>query len=391
MGNFPEKLRRKLEERVQKGALRELPGQSERIDFVSNDYLGLARHEGVFTAAYELLKKKGLQHNGATGSRLLSGNSVLYAEAEKLLSSFYGTEAALIFNSGYDANLGFFSAVPQRSDTVIYDELIHASMRDGIRMGNAKSFKFKHNDLQDLEAALQRVLEGKDALDECYVATEAVFSMDGDSPDLEALVALCQNYGCRLVLDEAHAVKGGKDTTPYVNPETDVSVPFARIVTFGKGIGVQGAAILGSLSLKNYLVNFARSFIYTTALPPMTLAAILIAHGPDMVYEIDGRRRILEGNIYFFNHEVESQGLQNLFIPSTSAIHCCVIKGNNQVKEIAKNLQENGFDVRPILAPTVPEGEERIRFCLHSFNTQKEIKEVLSILAHAIKTVFHAR
>jgi len=167
--------------------------------------------------------------------------------------------------------------------------------------------------------------------------------------------------------------------------------PFARIVTFGKGMGVQGAAILGSPTLKDFLVNFARSFIYTTALPPMTLAAILIAHGPEMAYDINKRGRILEDNINFFNHEVASQGLQNLFIPSTSAIHCCVIIGNTQVKEIAKKLQENGFDVRPILAPTVPEGEERIRFCLHSFNTQKEIKEVLSILAIAIKKLFHAR
>ena len=391
MGNFPEKLKRKLEERVQKGALRELPGQSERIDFVSNDYLGLARHEGTFTAAYELLKKKGLQHNGATGSRLLSGNSLLYSEAEKLLSTYYETEAALIFNSGYDANLGFFSAVPQRSDTVVYDELIHASMRDGIRMGTAKSFRFKHNDLQDLEATLQRVLESKDALDECYIATEAVFSMDGDSPDLEALMALCQKYSCRLVLDEAHTVKGTKDTISLAHPGRDLVAPFARIVTFGKGMGVQGAAILGSPTLKDFLVNFARSFIYTTALPPMTLAAILIAHGPEMAYDINKRGRILEDNINFFNHEVASQGLQNLFIPSTSAIHCCVIKGNTQVKEIAKKLQENGFDVRPILAPTVPEGEERIRFCLHSFNTQKEIKEVLSILAIAIKKLFHAR
>ncbi len=391
MGNFPEKLKRKLEERVQKGALRELSGQSERIDFVSNDYLGLARHEGTFTAAYELLKKKGLQHNGATGSRLLSGNSLLYSEAEKLLSTYYETEAALIFNSGYDANLGFFSAVPQRSDTVVYDELIHASMRDGIRMGNAKSFRFKHNDLQDLEATLQRVLESKDALDECYIATEAVFSMDGDSPDLQGLITICQKYGCRLVLDEAHTVKGTKDTISLAHPGRDLAAPFARIVTFGKSMGVQGAAILGSPTLKDFLINFARSFIYTTALPPMTLAAILIAHGPEMASEIKRRSRILEDNINLFNHEVKAQGLQNLFIPSTSAIHCCVIKGNTQVKEIAKKLQENGFDVRPILAPTVPEGEERIRFCLHSFNTQKEIKEVLSILPIAIKNLFHAR
>ncbi|WP_297762538.1 aminotransferase class I/II-fold pyridoxal phosphate-dependent enzyme [uncultured Muriicola sp.] len=390
MTGLPKKLNQKLQERSTRNALRELQAVSRKIDFVSNDYLGMARDEVVFHGAHKLLIDRGIIQNGSTGSRLLSGNSVLYEETEQYLAEYYKADAALIFNSGYDANLGLFSSVPQRTDVVVFDEYIHASMRDGIRMGTAKSLKFKHNDLDDLTSILQRVRKDSDKGTECYVVTEAVFSMDGDSPDLERLTALCKEYQCKLILDEAHSIQGVDDTVEdHSKKELRDKVLFARIVTFGKAMGVQGSAILGSNDLKSYLLNFARSFIYTTALPPIIVASILTAFRTIETAKIKERKKGLKENIGIFNKEIYNLKLGNSFIPSTSAIHSCIVPGNSEVKKIAAVIQEKGYDIRPILSPTVPEGQERLRFCLHSYNTEKEIKEVLSILASSINAEFY--
>ncbi|MGB5378463.1 aminotransferase class I/II-fold pyridoxal phosphate-dependent enzyme [Muriicola sp.] len=390
MTRLPKKLTQKLQERSERNALRELQRNSKKVDFVSNDYLGMAKNEAVFHKAYKLLKERNILQNGSTGSRLLSGNSHLYEETEQHLAAHYNAESALIFNSGYDANLGFFSAVPQRTDVVVFDEYIHASMRDGIRMGTAKSLKFKHNDLEDLGVILKKIRSNTEPSSDCYVVTESVFSMDGDSPDLPNLINLCRAYQCKLILDEAHAIRGineAIDDGGIIGFHDEVL--FARIVTFGKAMGVQGAAILGSAPLKSYLLNFARSFIYTTALPPMTVASILTVIQDATSAEFKKQKESLKENIMIFTQQVSNLEMNNNFIPSASAIHCCVIPGNTSVKKIADVLQKNGFDVRPILSPTVPEREERLRFCLHSYNTHNEILEVLSILAIEMKKEFH--
>ncbi|MCM4171267.1 8-amino-7-oxononanoate synthase [Arenibacter sp. TNZ] len=380
MTEFPKKLTAKLTERQANNALRKLPVPIGLIDFSSNDYLGLARNQTIFKNAANILKKKGSIANGATGSRLLTGNSGLYSELEDFLTDFFGSESSLVFNSGYDANIGFFSAVPQRTDIVFYDELSHASIRDGIGMGRAQSYKFKHNAVADLSRQLDRVLESKTDSD-IYVVTESVFSMDGDTPDLEALVALCESKGAYLVIDEAHAIgvfgKKGEGLLKELQLQDRV---FARIVTFGKAMGCHGAAILGSDALKSYLVNFARSFIYTTGMPPHSLATILAAC--EQVAGTKGEQNQLRNNIDFFKNELKTNNLQTNFISSNSAVHCCLVEGNEKVKKWAQHLQENGFDVKPIMSPTVPEGKERLRFCLHSFNTEKEISEVLLQLSN---------
>ena len=151
MKNFPKKLQDKIESRKANNALRQLGVQNNLIDFSSNDYLGFSKSESILNKANQLLKSQDIIQNGATGSRLLSGNHALYDLIEQQLSKFHNSESALIFNSGYDANIGFFSSVPQRGDVILYDEFIHASIRDGIKMSNAKAFKFKHNDLDDLD------------------------------------------------------------------------------------------------------------------------------------------------------------------------------------------------------------------------------------------------
>ena len=383
MGGFPKKLHQKLQERAASNALRELAPPSQKVDFVSNDYLGMAKDEAVFKGAYQLLLNRDMAQNGATGSRLLSGNSALFLETEEQVAHFYNSEAALIFNSGYNANLGFFASVPQRTDVVFYDEFIHASIRDGIVMGNARSYKFEHNNVEDLKAIINRVRSANKAEIECYVVTEAVFSMDGDSPDMEAFITLCKKYKYHLIVDEAHDIKRLDQSRKTLGQESDDPV-FARLVTFGKAMGVQGAAILGSADLKSYLVNFARSFIYTTAMPPMSIASILLAHTDDQIARITEATALLQKNIQYFNFQTNAMGLSAIFIPSSSPIHCCIIPGNKKVKDMAAQIQNSGFNIRPILAPTIPEGQERLRFCLHSYNTQEEIKEVLSILSKSL-------
>ncbi|CAM4127541.1 pyridoxal phosphate-dependent aminotransferase family protein [Zobellia roscoffensis] len=383
MDDFPKKLTKKLNDRSDANALRSLPALNKLTDFSSNDYLGLSRNQTISGQVQHLLKKHNAFENGATGSRLLSGNHSLYQTLEATLCTFHQAEAALVFNSGYDANIGFFSSVPQRGDIVLFDEFIHASVRDGIRMGNAKSYKFKHNNLEDLliKCESERSRNLTDA--EIYVVTESVFSMDGDTPDLKALAEICESQNCRLVIDEAHAVgvfgKHGEGLVQELNIQDKV---FARLVTFGKGIGCHGAAILGNIDLKSYLVNFARSFIYTTGLPPHSVASVLSAYNylESQVDEVE----VLKRNISYFNRKLVDLSLSSSFIPSNSTIHCCLVSGNERVRVMGKLIQEKGFDVRPIQSPTVPEGQERLRICLHSFNMKQEIDNLLNAVIAVI-------
>ena len=329
-----------------------------------------------------MLLDKDIKVNGATGSRLLSGNHALYSETEDFISQFHQAETALIFNSGYDANIGFFGAVPQRNDVILYDELCHASIRDGIQMSNAKSYKFPHNDLEELEKLITKYQPTTDNRQPItvYIVTESVFSMDGDCPNLEVLTNLSEKHSAFLVVDEAHALgvfgQQGEGLVQSLGLEDKV---FARIMTFGKGLGCHGAAILGSQSLKSYLVNFARSFVYTTGLSPHSVATILQSY-KHLTKEKEALQK-LKSNIIFFNQEKMRLGLKPLFVYSKSAIQCAIIPGNERVKNSATQLQQKGFDVRPILSPTVPEGQERLRFCLHSYNSESEITNVLELLS----------
>lgn len=371
---FPDSLSKKLQERIQTDSLRVLPLSSNAVDFSSNDYLGFAKDESFFEETHQFLADRFLKQNGATGSRLLSGNHSLYAETEHYVAEFHQAEAALIFNSGYDANIGFFSAVPQRNDTVLFDEWCHASIRDGIQMGLAQSFKFKHNDFSDLKRLLQKFKNQKQQADsQIYVVTESVFSMDGDRPNLPELIALTQEFQALVVIDEAHAVGVmGPNGGGCIQEQGLQDLVFARIVTFGKALGVHGAAILGSNSLQQYLVNFARSFIYTTGLSPHAVASIYLAY-QKLKFSSPEREALFENIHCFQERALDLFGLQQPYSP----IQSIIIPGNERVKWVASQLQQSGFDVKPILSPTVPKGAERLRFCLHSYNTREEIKGVL--------------
>jgi 8-amino-7-oxononanoate synthase len=380
MKMFPKKLQQKLDERKANNALRQLRTQSSLIDFSSNDYLGFSKNESIFENSHAFLVGHNILQNGATGSRLLSGNHRLYNIVEDVLSNFHNSEASIIYNSGYDANIGFFSSIPQRGDIILYDEYIHASIRDGIIMSNAKAYKFKHNDLGHLDEILKRVQH-----DNVYIVTESVFSMDGDSPDLKTMAEISKKQNAFLVVDEAHAIgvfgTRGNGLIQSLGIENQI---FARIITFGKAMGCHGAAILGSEKLKQYLVNFSRSFIYTTALPPHSLATIHASYNELVISNNKEKSphaiQKLHYNIQFFKSQIIKEGLKNSFIESHSAIQCCIIPGNKKAKLIAEKFQTSGFDVKAILSPTVPIGQERLRFCLHSYNSEEEISEVLKLL-----------
>ena len=383
MPSFPKKLHQKLQKREESNAMRSLPKKQNLVDFSSNDYLGFAKNKTIYDHALQLLLQQGISQNGATGSRLLSGNHSLYHELETYLAQFHNSKSALIFNSGYDANIGFFSAIPQRGDVVFYDEYIHASIRDGIKMGNAKSYKFKHNDLDDLKAKIELLVRVKSRMPDTnvYIVTESVFSMDGDSPDLKKLAEFCTKESLYLIVDEAHAAgvfgKNGAGKVQELGIEEQL---FARIITFGKALGSHGAVILGDEQLIKFLVNYARSFIYSTALPPHSVATITAAYNYLNLSGGKEQAKVLQENISFFKKKLASLQIEKHFIESDSAIQCCVISGNSMVKSISKKLFIEGFNVKAILSPTVPEGEERLRFCLHNFNTKEEIDGVLQLL-----------
>jgi len=351
-------IKAKLDERRSNGTYRKLKPESNLVDFCSNDYLGFARSPILKKWIEEEVNANKHVLNGSTGSRLLSGNLAYTESLEQEIADFHQAEAGLIYNSGYDANLGLFSALPQRGDTIITDELIHASIIDGARLSHANRFTFRHNDLQSLEEKL------KHATGNCYVVIESVYSMDGDTPPIKEILELTYEYKANLIVDEAHAVGlYGKGLISQLGLETEV---FARIVTFGKAMGCHGAIVLGSKLLREYLVNFSRSFIYTTAASFHQIASIKMTY--KLLPQSEAEIQKLRNNINLFKQHMK-QGL----LTSDSAIQCLVVGSNEKAKGMAMQIQNTGLDVRPILSPTVPKGTERLRICLHSFNTHDDL------------------
>jgi len=361
VGVIEKSIERKLEERRSAGNYRALKRESTLIDFCSNDYLGFSRSHLLKAMIDEEVNLHHIISNGSTGSRLLTGNSFYIEELEKQIAAIHNCEACLIFNSGYDANLGLFSSLPQRGDTIITDELIHASIIDGARLSYANRYTFKHNDLRSLEDKL------KQARGNCYVVIESVYSMDGDTPPVASILNITEKYNAALIVDEAHAV--GLHKYGLIDETTNTRI-FARIVTFGKALGCHGAAVIGSNLLRNYLINFARSFIYTTAPTLHHFASIKMAY--KLLANADNEIAVLKSNIALFKQQI-GQCVKSSLIGSDSAIQCLVLNSNERATALASELQQCGFDVRAILSPTVPVGGERLRICLHAFNTESEI------------------
>jgi 8-amino-7-oxononanoate synthase len=368
MNSAEDFMRKKLDERNSIAAFRSLKKRGDKIDFFSNDYLGIASKD--FSILPEPLNLH--QRNGSTGSRLLAGHSEEAEMLEDWIREVFNADSALVFNSGFDANLGLLSTLPGRNDTVFYDSLVHASLREGIRLSSCNAYSFKHNDLGDLrkKSSLAKGI--------VYVVVESVYSMDGDEPDLAELTVVCKEFGWHLIVDEAHGlgIRGdsGKGASFSFAGSDDI---FARVLTFGKAAGFHGAAVLGSKVLIDYLINFCRPFIYSTALPPADYLKLQLMLSN--MLEADLERKHLANLVEQFQCWQMNQS-KFQFISSQSPIQNLIFRGNVEVTQLANYLQANGYDVRPIKSPTVPAGSERLRIILHSFNTNAELDGMISHL-----------
>ena len=370
-------LEKKLSERKSAGNIRMLRTTDLPYDFVSNDYLGLARNQELFGNIQTRIEQEGIRTNGSGGSRLLSGNHRLTEQLEDDLANLFKSEACLLFNSGYNANMALISSVAQKGDTILYDQLSHVCLKEGAWLSKAESLKFFHNDMEDLEKKLKQAKGNK------FIVTESVFSMDGDFSPIEDIIKLSKLYEANIIIDEAHSTgcfgENGSGWLCEKGLENDV---FARVYTFGKGMGAHGACVCGSQTLIDYLINFGRSFIYTTALPIHSVLTIdeafnYLASHPSLQTELHEKIKLFTRMLCAkTNLPIETQ--------SQTAIQPVIVPGNDKIKAIAQSLNNDGFDVRPILAPTVKSGEERLRISLHTHNTDDEIENLVETLANLL-------
>lgn len=363
-----------LRKRTEQGLLRELHpitsrkngrvliDSKEYIDFSSNDYLGLSDHPKLIESVKSMLDKYG---TGATASRLLSGDLEIHHILEEKVAEFKNKESALIFNSGYQANIGIISSIFTKGDVIFSDKLNHASIVDGILLSGADFFRFQHNDLNHLEHHLKKERKKfKNAL----IVTETIFSMDGDKPDLKGLIELKEKYDCLMFADEAHATGiYGKNGSGIVEEEELSDRVDLIMGTFGKSLGGFGAYLAASKKIVQYLINGCRSFIYSTALPPQVIACNLAAL--DLIKEEPFRREGLLKSAKYFRDELKNKKFD---IKGGSQIIPVIIGDNIKTVELAKKLQNKGYWVLPIRPPTVPHGEARLRFSL-TFNHNKEV------------------
>ncbi|MCK4916985.1 MAG: 8-amino-7-oxononanoate synthase [Candidatus Omnitrophica bacterium] len=338
----------------------------EYIDFSSNDYLGLSGHLKL----KDVLKKTtDIYGTSVCSSRLLSGDLELHHILEKKIAEFKHKDSALIFNSGYQANLGIISSICKKGDVIFSDRLNHASIIDGILLSGVKYFRYQHNDINNLEYLLKKE---RNKYKNGFIITESVFSMDGDSPKLDQIVRFKENYDCVLMVDEAHATGIFGENGAGLAEEQGVSGSIDLIMgTFGKALGGFGAYLACSKNVKQYLVNACRSFIYSTALPAHVIAVNLASL--DLIKQEPYRREELLANADFFREILKNNGYQ---VKGSSQIVPLMVKDAEKAVSLSEELQSKGYWVLPIRPPTVPQGGSRLRFSITYYH-KKEILENL--------------
>lgn len=354
-----------LKKRKDQNALRSLKQLNHLIDFSSNDYLSIAR-----------MDIHGVGHGGSGGSRLLSGNHPIHESFEKYIATQHGYPASLLFNSGYMANTGVISTLCGEDDVILYDELIHASIKEGIRLSGAEAYPFKHNDIEHLKIRLNSV-KGN-----VWVLVESVYSMDGDFAPLQDIAFLQKNHDFNWMVDEAHGVGvfgKGKGLVAELNLQNQVDV---CVLTFGKALGSSGAIVLSSDLVISYLINLSKQLIYTTSLSPKEVdrlwkAYLLMLERQPELIELNEKVKWFRGHISEPNR---------LISESNSLIQAVLFPGNDTVTKVAQFLQEKGLDVRPIMSPTVRKGRERIRVCFHTHNTLEEVQLLTNLINSFLET-----
>jgi 8-amino-7-oxononanoate synthase len=357
-----------LSKRKEAGTLRSLKIPVQGIDFYSNDYLGLARNTEIHNMLLQqILEQPGLL-SGSTGSRLISGNTSEITETEKLIAEQHQYHSAMLFQSGYNANLALFSTLPSRHDTIIVDELIHRSVHDACKMSNAAKLKFRHNDLEDLEEKLKK------QKGHSYIAVESLYSMDGDLAPLQEMAEMAEKYSASLLVDEAHAF--GVFGNGLVDQYQLQDKVLATVVTYGKALGAHGAAILTTDLIKDYLINFASPFIYSTSSQDYQWR--IIKNNYSYLKNNDLSTRLMENIRIFRNQGLSSPSSEN------SPIQAIITPDSLRLKNMQQILSENGFLTYAVYSPTVKPGTERLRICLHSFNTEEEIIKLTQIIKHTI-------
>lgn len=381
MNSLLEKLQKQLQKRKEADNFRTLQPQNNLIDFCSNDYLGLAQNILLRQTIEKTLSTLAQPYLGATGSRLLSGTHPHTLRVEQALAEIFEAEACLIFNSGYQANTAILSTIPQKGDTIFCDERIHASLREGARLSLAERFYFRHNDTEDLARKLQKAQEQK------FVIVETVYSMEGDIAPIADLMRICTQYNAHLIVDEAHStgIYGSKGNGYLIEQGLHQGV-FARIYTFGKAMGGHGACIVGPQILIDYFINFARSFIYTTALPLHSI--VHIQESFRYIGEHLHLQQKLRQNIQDFKNALPIKSANFALKESQTPIQIVGIGGNERTKYFAQAVGHAGFDVRAVLSPTVREGEEIVRICLHAFNTKEQIERLCEEMLKINEEIF---
>ncbi|AMX01465.1 8-amino-7-oxononanoate synthase [Microbulbifer thermotolerans] len=386
-----ETLRARLQERRERNLYRQLKTLAaapspravvdgrELLTFSSNDYLGLATHPEVIAAQREGASLGA----GATASHLVNGHLEIHARLQEKIAEVTGREAALVFSSGYMANIGTICALVGRGDNIISDRLNHASLIDGARLCGAASLRFAHSDLGGMERQLQRAAQnGGNTL----VAVDGVYSMDGDLAPLAEMAGLCRRYNAWLMVDEAHGFGAmGSSDLPLAGSVAaaglDQDAVPVMMGTLGKAAGNAGAFVAGSRELIDYLVQFARPYVYTTGMPPAVAAGCLAAI--DVMLREPERRELLKCNIAFFR--TRAGALKLPLMESASAIQPLLLGCEKKVMAVAAELQRLGFLVGAIRPPTVPAGTARLRITLTANHTQAQIEALLAALDASLR------
>ncbi len=325
------------------------------LNLSSNNYLNFADNKKI---TEKFLTTVGNEYCfGSASARLLTGTLPIYNELENLLANLYNKEATLLYNSGYHANVGISSALNQKGDVIFSDKLNHASIIDGMQLSQGKFFRFPHNDMEALEKLLKRE---RNNFKNAFIITESVFSMDGDIADIKTLVELKKKYNCSLILDEAHAFGVFGEKGLGVAEDLKLVQDIDLIVgTFGKAIGSMGAFVVGSKTLINFLINKSRSFIFSTAIPPINVAFTKWIIENELPQTYEKRKKMLELG--------QKLGSKSHIIP-------IIIGGNKDTIELCEILFNNGYFTLPIRPPTVPVGTSRLRLSLTTDIDESELK-----------------